>query len=691
VGKNCQLLEFSDRGTGDFRVPSVVLHYPESGSRVSPLEYRSHDISNGKPDLPYPLPSTFVESEDEATTLRIEMVDPNTNLHVNLIYTVFHDLDVIVRRSVVCNTSSQPVVVENLMSATLDMHADNWYWTQLSGGWGRERHQISRPLEQGLTVVQATRGASSHQHNPFVILSRDQPVSETSGEVYGLMLVYSGNFIAQAEVNEYDRLRVNMGIQPDNFAWTLQPGEEFSSPEVIMCYSDAGATTLSHRFHRLLRNRLMNPRWRNVRCPILINTWEATYFDVTHDKVVEMAHAAKRADIELLVMDDGWFTHRQTADGGVGDWIPDKAKLPQGLEGLVTEVNRIGLKFGIWIEPEMVSPRSALYLKHPEWCLKLPASRRAPTNIRDQFVLDLGRPEVVDYLQSVFRRLLGGCNIEYVKMDLNRGLCEVFSSNLSAVRQGEVAHRYVLGWYDLLHRITKEFPHVRFEGCAAGGGRFDAGMLYFLPQIWTSDNTDPKARLPIQCGSSLGYPISTMGSHVSATPNHQTHRSSSLKTRSLVALSGTYGFELDPRVWSEKEVEEIKRHVALYKLVNPLVLQGDYYRLWNPDRRLRSAWMMVSQDQRRAFVIAVVMHQETGRATPILRLRGLDPDLDYTVEEVLPGGYGTDLRTGALTERKGILAHGICVAGRTLHATGIPMQLSHDLDSAMFHIRATVL
>lgn len=693
VGKNTKLMEYSDIGTGDYREPSFRLRYDHDGSTVCPLEYKSHRILKGKPPMPGTLPGVYTDSRDEATTLIVEMHDPLYHSVFNLYYTVMHDYDVILRRTVVRNDGKNPVCLQYVAAATVDFDAEHrYYMTQLSGSWARERQVVTRKLEDGATVVKSTRGASSHQFNPFVVITPNREPSEDDGECFGFCFVYSGNFSIVAEVSENRRLRVNIGINPEGFSWFLsthEDGNTFSSPEVLMSYSDSGLGEMSKGMHRLMRERLIPRSFRYKVPPILLNTWEAVYFDVKHEVIVQIADAAKKADIELLVLDDGWFSNRHDTSSGLGDWTVDKNKLPFGIDGLARAVNEIGLKFGLWVEPEMVSANSQLFKDHEDWCLCVPD--RSRTKGRNQLVLDFSRIEVVEYIFELLCNLLMSANIEYVKWDMNRHLTEIFSQKWHAERQGEIAHRFILGVYDVLGRLTKAFPKVLFETCSGGGGRFDCGMMYFSPQIWTSDNTDALSRVKIQYGTSLAYPACAMGSHVSSVPNHQTLRTSSMKTRSLVAMAGTYGYELDPRKWNLSEIAEIQGYIQLQKRIAPLVYEGDMYRLWSPFEGDSCAWMFVSRDQRRAVVMAINVRREVGHLEPRLRLRGLLQDSLYCVEERCPGTVVRNVDNGAIThDPRGVYQFGrpMTITGRTLCKAGLPVKFLFDADSVLFELNA---
>lgn len=694
LGKNTKLLEFSDLGTGDYRDPSFKLTFKKDGSSVCPIEYKGYKIVPGKLPMPSPMPAMYTDTMEEATTLIIELEDVLMGVRFLLHYTVMHNYDIITRRTVVVNSGSHPVTLKHLVSGTFDFDTENdYYLTQLAGGWAREREVLTQKLEYGLNVVKSIRGASSHQFNPFIIISPNQEPDEDHGEVFGFALVYSGNFSATSEITEYGRLRVNVGINPEGFTWHLdnvKGHNSFSTPEVMMTYSNKGLGHMSRTMHRAIRERLVPRNWRYKIPPILINTWEAAYFNVSHEIVVEIARAAFKANIELLVLDDGWFGVRDNTMSGLGDWHPNLTKFPFGVDGICRAVNEVGLKFGIWVEPEMVSIDSDLYRKHSDWCLCVPTRNR--TTGRNQLVLDFSRKCVRDHIFLQLDQLLSCANIEYVKWDMNRHLTEVFSQEWHADRQGEISHRFILGVYDVLGRLTERFPNVLFETCSGGGGRFDAGMLYFSPQIWASDNTDALSRVNIQYGTSLAYPASSMGAHVSTIPNHQTLRSTPMKTRSVVAMSGTFGYELDPRLFTEEDFSELKGYIEVQKSIAPLVYKGDMYRLWSPFKSDSAAWMFVSRDQRHAVVFAVNTRRIVGRLLPRLKLRGLLQNQLYRVRELCPGTMVRNPDTGAIDHAPlGVYQYAapLFMTGCTLQRAGLPVKFLFDADSIFFEVDAS--
>ncbi len=627
--------EYPTGGSGDFRVPALAV-VPADGSPVLHLAYAGHRVIPGKPVIPG-LPATYVESDDEAETVEVLLADAPSGVEVRLRYTIFADLPVVARSAIVRNGGTAAVSVRCAMSGSLDLPDADWELLQLSGAWSRERHLVARPLAPGRQSVASQRGASSHEHNPLVILRRPA-TTEDHGEAYGLSLVYSGNFRAEAEVDSFGTTRVRIGIEPDGFAWTLEPGEELATPEAVLVHASDGLEELSDAFHRLFRDRLARGTWRDRPRPVLLNSWEGVYFDFTEETLVEMAAASRDLGVELFVLDDGWFGERDDDTSSLGDWTVDRRKLPGGLEAVARRVEDLGLGFGLWIEPEMVNPRSRLYEEHPEWAIGVPGRPR--TQSRNQLVLDLSRPEVVDHLFDRLRTVLAGAPISYVKWDMNRSLTEPFSAALPPDRQGEFFHRHILGVYDLWRRLTEAFPGILFESCASGGGRFDPGLLAFAPQAWTSDDTDAIERLAIQWGTSLAYPLSSMGAHVSAVPNHQTGRLTPLATRAAVAFFGVFGYELDPRTLDPVDRAAIVEQVAFYKDHRDVLQRGRVRRLRSPFEgdRNAAAWMAVTDDASRAVVgwYRILNRPEPGPER--LRLRGLDPARRYRVTPWPPTG-----------------------------------------------------
>jgi Alpha-galactosidase len=627
-------------GCGDFRLPALVVEFAD-GSRVLDPRFESYRSYRGKAPIPG-LPSTYAESEDEAEGLEVRLVDEPSGIAVLLRYAVFRDYPAIARSMTVENTSRGEMDIVCAMSASLDLPLGGWDLLTLSGSWARERLPLRRSLVQGTQGCFSLRGASSHQHNPFMaILSPD--ATETSGEAYGMSLVYSGNFLAQVEVDAFGIARARMGINPESFRWRLEPGMRFDCPEAILVYSAEGLGGMSGAFHALFRERLARGAWRDRPRPVLINNWEGTYWDFDEERLLEIARAASAAGFELFVLDDGWFGRRDDDSSSLGDWSVNARKLPAGLSGLAAGLEKLGMKLGLWMEPEMVSPDSDLFRAHPDWAIGVPGRPR--TEGRRQYVLDMSRPEVVDYLHGAMRDILASAPIAYIKWDMNRNITEPFSRGLAADRQGEFYHRYILGVYDLYDRLTREFPQLLFESCAGGGGRFDPGMLAFAPQGWTSDDTDAAERLSIQWGTSICYPLSSMGAHVSAVPNHQVGRSTPLSTRAAVAFFGVFGYELDASSLSQEELAAAAEQVAFYKEHRDLFQRGSFMRLKGPldGDGNEIAWMVVSSDRRRAVAGFYRILNRPSPGASRLRLRGLDPDAVYRVSTWPSSGDPADM------------------------------------------------
>ncbi len=615
-------------GVGDFRVPALVVEGPD-GATVLDLRYAGHRIEPGKPELPG-LPSTYVEDPSEADTLEIDLEDAPTRLRVTLRTTLFVDRPAIARSMTLVNGGDAPLTVRCAMSAVLDLPDAGWHLVTTSGTWARERHVHDRTLVPGRQSVGSLRGASGLEHNPLLVLRREH-TTEDAGEALGLSVVYSGSFLAEAEVDPFRTARLRIGIHPEGFGWHLAPGESFTTPEAIIAWSGDGLGAMSDTFHALYRERLARGPWRDRPRPVVLNNWEATYFDFDHERLVAIAGRARDLGVELFVLDDGWFGRRDLDNSSLGDWVVDRRKLPGGLEALVRDVRALGLRFGLWIEPEMVSPDSDLFRAHPDWAIGVPG--RARTEFRQQLVLDFSRPEVVDHIAEALTSVLSSAPIDYVKWDMNRNITEPWTPSLPADRQGELFHRYILGVYELYRRLTTRFPDILFESCASGGGRFDPGLLAFAPQAWTSDDTDAVERLRIQWGSSLAYPVSSMAAHVSAVPNHQTGRITPLATRAAVAMFGVFGYELDPTAMGDEEQDEVRRQIAWYVERRELLQRGRFLRLRSPFEGdgNETAWMVVDAAADHAIVghYRVLAHPMPVRNR--LRLRGLDPSATYRV------------------------------------------------------------
>ncbi|RKP57227.1 alpha-galactosidase [Cohnella endophytica] len=616
--------EYPSYGTSDFRHPAYQVQL-EDGTTITELAYVGHRILAGKPKLDG-LPSTYAEKDEEAQTLELELADAVTGLKVVLSYTVFEEHDAIARSVNLTNGGAKTLRLLRALSGSVDFRHDRYHLLQLSGAWVRERDIIRRQVVPGMQSVESRRGSSSHQQNPFIALVSPN-ADEDQGDAYGFSLVYSGNFVAQAEVDQFRTTRVSMGINPFDFEWRLESGEQFQTPELVMVYSSEGIGAMSRTYHRLYRNRLTRGTHRDRTRPVLVNNWEATYFQFDADKIEAIANVGQDLGIELFVLDDGWFGYRDSDDSSLGDWKVDYRKLPGGLADLASRVNRLDMQFGLWFEPEMVSPDSDLYRAHPDWCLHVPGRRR--TEGRKQLILDLSRRDVCDYLIESVGSVLRSAPIAYVKWDMNRNMSEIGSALASPQRQRETAHRYMLGLYRVMESITSEFPHILFESCSGGGGRFDPGMLHYMPQTWTSDNSDAVSRLRIQYGTSIVYPVSAMGAHVSAVPNHQVHRITSLQTRGNVAMSGNFGYELDLTQMSEEEKSEVKDQVKQYKEIRHLVQFGEFYRLRSPFEGNDTAWIMVSEDRSEAFAVYVKVLAEPNPPLDWLCFKGLDPSAKY--------------------------------------------------------------
>lgn len=619
--------EYSTCGVGDFRLPSIELELP-NGSRSADLRYSRYELQKGKYSLPG-LPA-FYDGKKDAETLILYLEDAAAQVTVALYYGVFEEFDLITRTVRVVNHGSEAVRLCRCASLCLDFLRVDMDFVTFNGHHLMERCLDRAPLRSGIQSVGSIRGASSHQHNPFVILC-DSDADEDRGLCYGAMLLYSGNFEAAAECSQFESSRFVMGIHPYHFCWTLAPGETFTAPEAALICSPKGFTQMSQQFHRAIRECLIrDPYGPGQQKPVLINNWEATYFDFTADKLADIAKEAAALGIGLAVMDDGWFGRRDDDNSGLGDWWVNETKLPGGLKNLAERIHALGMTFGIWMEPEMVNEDSDLYRAHPDWTLHIPG--RAPARGRGQLVLDFSRKDIRDSIYSQLKSVLSSAPISYIKWDMNRSLTDVWSAALPAQRQGEVYHRYVLGVYDFLERLRKDYPHILIEGCCGGGGRFDGGMLYYTPQIWCSDDSDAIDRLRIQYGTSFAYPACTMGAHVSAVPNEQNGRVTPLETRGIVAMSGAFGYEMDLGKCTAKEKETIRRQIETYQTHYDLLRQGDYYRLSNPFANdLFTAWAHVSPDKQEALVSLVT--GSVRPATPFFRLylKGLDPALQYQV------------------------------------------------------------
>ncbi|MDU8966378.1 MAG: alpha-galactosidase [Clostridium sp.] len=628
--------EYSTHGIGDFRESSIRVIDKNGHSEVK-LEYKSHEIYKGKKEL-NGLPATFGD-ENECTSLEITCEDMYLNLQVVLVYTTFENLDVITRSVKVKNLSEDKINLTKVLSTCIDFDDIDYDMISLHGSWARERHVQRKKIGYGKQVVSTIRGESSHQDNPFIALL-DSKAADDYGNVYGFNFVYSGNFFAQIEGCQFNTTRVVMGINPEDFNWLLNKDEEFIAPEVVMVYSNEGIGKMTRTFHDLYRNNLIRGEYKDKKRPILINNWEATYFDFNTEKLLSIAKEASKLGIEMLVMDDGWFGKRNADNSSLGDWFVNEDKISGGLKNLVDEVNKLGMEFGIWVEPEMISGDSELFRKHPDWCIKIPG--REPALCREQYVLDLSRKEILDYIYDSIKKVLSSANITYVKWDMNRQLTDLGSLGLKSENQGELLHRYVLAVYDMMDRLTKDFPHILLENCSGGGARFDPGMLYYSPQIWCSDDTDAIERLKIQEGTSMVYPLSAIGAHVSDCPNHTVGRTTPFETRGYVALAGTFGYELDVTRIPEEDRDMIPEQIEMYHKYNDLVRSGDYYRIQNfSENNSFDAWSVVSKDKSEVLVTCVQVFERANYHSRRIKLKGLIEEKFYKNEEtgeIISGG-----------------------------------------------------
>lgn len=611
--------EYPTFGSADMRHPALHIRYLD-GSAVTRLRYASHSVYAGKHPL-FGLPASY-GTETDCETLEITLEDRTAGIAVILQYTVFPKLDVLSRSALIQNRGEDACTLERALSFSMDISDSRYQLVHLPGAWARERHAVRVNLTHGSILLDSKRGASSHNENPCMALVRPE-TTETTGESMGFCLVYSGNFAAEATVDQFNSLRAQLGIHSFDFSWKLESGAYFQTPEVLMTYADRGLGEMSRRFHGLIRKHLCRGPYRDAHRPVLLNNWEATYFQFDQEKILDIAAHARKVGAELMVLDDGWFGKRNSDNCSLGDWVVNREKLPDGLRGLADHVNNMGLEFGLWFEPEMVSPDSDLYRNHPDWCIHIPG--RSRTEGRNQLILDLSRDEVCNYIVESLTEILKSANIVYVKWDMNR--------NMTEMPNGEQPHRYMLGLYRVLETLTTRFPQILFEGCSGGGGRFDAGMLYYMPQIWTSDDTDAVERLSIQEGTSLFYPLGTMGAHVSAVPNHQVGRVTPLSFRGAVASMGRYGLELDLSKLCEEDMEEISRQIRFYRQYEQVIHGGDLYRLESVHGGKRSAYQIVSEDGRTVLVFDFCITGTPHSAPERLRLQGLEENTIYLDEK----------------------------------------------------------
>ncbi|MCR5771233.1 MAG: alpha-galactosidase [Butyrivibrio sp.] len=653
--------EYTSDNVGDYRKSGIEIT-DHNGHSALLLSYESHQIFKGKKKLEN-LPATF-GTDTDSMSLEIVLKDKVTGLKAVLSYSIFEGLDTIIRSVKLINDSDNDMFIDKVMSMTMDMNQEDYKLLTLHGSWARERMMDFRDIGYGDVSIESFRGESSHQFQPFMALVQNGD-SQDTGKVYGFSFVYSGNFEAGVCKSQFNSLRMYMGIGSKNFRWKLRKGECFQAPEVVLTYSSKGLGKMTRTLHDLYRNHLIRSKYKDMERPILINNWEATYFDFDSDKLLAIAKEAKNSGIEMLVMDDGWFGERNDDNSSLGDWYVNENKLKGGLKKLVDNVNSIGMKFGIWMEPEMISPKSKLFDAHPDWAIQIPD--REPCRSRNQYVLDLTRKEVRDYVYDRIKDILNSANIEYLKWDMNRQLSDLGSIGLESDTQGELSHRYMLAVYELQEKLVTDFPDLLLENCSGGGARFDAGMLYYSPQIWCSDDTDAVERLKIQEGTSLIFPLSTMGAHVSDCPNHTVGRTTPFKTRGDVALAGTFGYELDITRIPQEDRNDIPRQVSMYHKYNHLVRSGDYYRIASYQRNHETdAYMVVSKDKKEALITYVKVTGAPNPVRKVLNIPGLLPNVSYQIE-------GSD----------------IIIKGSTLERAGLVMpDLYGDYQSELIHLVA---
>ncbi len=641
--------EYPTRGRGDYRTPAVVVQN-ENGRTVNELRYKDYRIVEGKPS--YPEMPQLDATEKDCQTLEIVMEDGVNGFEVTLSYSVFEKENVIARRTIVRNVSEKSLNILSVASISLDLEVKGLEMVSLEGAWGRERHVERYALHHGMSTIESRRGASSHQLNPFAALVT-KDANEDQGEVYATALVYSGDFKIVAEMDHYGNTRFMAGLNPETFSWELKAAESFVTPEALLVYSSEGFDGMSKAFHAVCRTYLGKSADKSIKHPIIINNWEAMYFDLSEERLIQFIQDCSGLGIDTMVLDDGWFGHRNSPCSSLGDWFVNQDRFPNGLAKVVNCCKENGMKFGIWFEPEMISRDSELYKQHPDWCIR--AEGFEPMEARWQLVLDLSRKEVCDGVYDLIASILNEYDISYVKWDMNRHITDNGAIELAPNRQGEHAHRYILGVYYLMNRFIKDFPNVFFEGCSGGGGRFDFGILYYMPQIWTSDDSDAVERLKIQYGTSLVYPTSSMVAHVSACPNHQTGRNTSFKTRGDVAQICNFGYELSVGSLSEEEKEMIKEQIIKHRELEDMVAEGDFYRLLSPFEGNTCAWQLVSKDKKQSYVVYARVLAEPNYKSEYLKVKGLDAERDYTVKQL-----------------------GITVKGSTLMNAGLPILIGFD-------------
>jgi len=635
-------LEIGFTGKGDFRHPTVDIENI-TGIPFLTLGYKSHKITKGKPVVEQ-FPQGRYKKGDKVETLLITLQDENSEVEIDLIYSVYYDYNIITRSIKVKNLSQSNLTLNTLLSFNIDMplnHNDeNLQLITLEGNWARERHIQQQEIKNGKSVISSNRGSSSHIFNPFCAVTYPS-TTEHTGEIWGFSLIYSGNYQMCVEKTHTDIVRISGGINPETFIWILEPQESFTTPEAVLVYSNSGVNGMSNTFHKFFRERLIPQQFANRERPILINNWESTYFDFDHDKIVNIAKKASEVGIELFVLDDGWFGARDGDKKGLGNWVVNREKLRKGLEGLAEEINSHYMEFGLWVEPEMANPDADILKQHPDWLLG--SCSDDPSMGRNQYVLDLANPEVVDWLIETFTEIFRKANITYVKWDMNRYLTETYSKYLPAHKKRETSHRYVLGLYRLMDTLVTQFPHILFEGCSGGGGRFDPGLIYYMPQYWTSDNTDAMARLKIQYGTSLVYPIITMGSHVSACPNHQLERTTPIEARLNAAMSGNLGFELDLNLTDPEELKIVKNGINFYKKHRKLIQLGEFYRLLSPFKGDQTSWMFIDSSKTELLLFWFLDKADIKYTRQLLKLPYVDPNSSYIDKETNKTYSGSEL------------------------------------------------
>ena len=614
--------EYPSYGTGDYRMTALCMQNAE-GTFSCDLRYQGYEIKKGLYETPG-LPHVHTDKED-GETLYVTMTDAHIGLQVTLIYGVLEDKDVITRSVKIENKGNQELSIRKAASMAQDFLYGDYDLIHFHGRHGMERMYERNEVRHSKQEIGSRRGTSSHQHNPFVILA-EKDTNEDHGNCYGYSLLYSGNYKIEAEMDQYQQTRIVAGLSDEFFDWKLQPEESFDTPQIAMCFTDKGLTDLSHKYHKLIRCNVCRGAYKEQPRPVLINNWEATYFEFTGEKIVNIAKQASELGVDMLVLDDGWFGKRDNDRSGLGDWFVNEEKMNGTLDDVVKQVNALGMKFGLWIEPEMISEDSNLYREHPDWAYIIPG--RKPVRSRNQLVLDFSRQEVVDCIFNQIASVIEKTNVAYIKMDMNRHICDVYSATMERQNQGTILHKYTLGVYDFIERLLQKFPDILIEGCSGGGGRFDAGMLYYTPQIWCSDNTDAIERIKIQYGTSFGYPISAVGSHVSAVPNHQTGRTTDINTRGIVAMAGSFGYELDLNLITEEEKELVRQQIIDFKKYWNVIHNGEYYRLTNPfEDQEYAAWQFVNEEEVLLNIVTVATH--CNPATEYVRLKGLDPQAIY--------------------------------------------------------------